>query len=394
MAVSLKDIYTNTRQKFKLELLAGKEGLNNTVSWVHLIEDVTTTDFIRGSELIITTGLGVKDEYWLEHFIENLYARHAVGLIVNIGAYIKNIPAHTLDFCEQINFPLFTMPWEIHLVDIMQDYCNRIIHAEQLELNESSAFLNAFRIPEKKDSYYPYLEEKGYKLKGSYCVLVIHPEEEIPPLEKEILFKKFRITATNILNRFSIQFAIVILNQDIFIVFHGIPADRIRKYTEKLNQVFLQDYANYKIRFGVGPQVMGAGNLYKSFQRGQSVLRIGKIKKNDIMYYDEIGINKIILAVEDHQVLTDMYQDNLGALENYDIQHNTDYLNILHLYLLHNSSVQAVAEETFTHRNTINYRIKKIKELLHSDLETMEDRFRFQLAFYIRDILKESENEK
>lgn len=392
MAVSLKNVYNDTRQKFKLELLAGREGLENTVSWVHLIEDVTTTDFIRGSELIITTGLGVKDEYWLDHFIESLSAKHAVGLIVNVGVYINEIPAHTLALCESNNFPLFIMPWEIHLVDIMQDFCNRIIHAEQLELTETQIFLNAFKSPENKASYFPYLEQNGYKLKGSFCAVVIRPENEILPSEKELLYKKFRITAANILNRLSVQTAIVILNQDIFVVFHNTPIDKIRKYADKLNQGFRREYALLKIRFGVGPLVIGADHIHKSIQRGQAVLGIGKTRNKELMFYDDIGINKIILAVEDRQVLTDMHRDTLGILENYDKQHNTDYLYILRLYLLHNSSVQAVADETFTHRNTINYRIKKIKELLSSDLNTTEDRLRFQLAFYIRDILEESEN--
>ncbi|WFR58451.1 PucR family transcriptional regulator ligand-binding domain-containing protein [Anaerocolumna sp. AGMB13025] len=392
MAVSLNEIYSDTKQKFKLDLLAGREGLKNTVSWVHLIEDVTTTDFIRGSELIITTGLGVKDEYWLEHFIESLSIQKAVGLIVNVGAYIKEIPPHTLEYCDKIHFPLFVMPWEIHLVDIMQDFCNRIIQAEQLELNESTAFLNSFMTPGYKDSYQPYLEQIGYKLKGSYCVVVIHPDKEIPLPEKDLLFKKFRILATNILNRLTVLFGIVILGQEIFIIFHGSSADKIQKYSEKLSQGFKKEFAFYKIRIGVGPLVTGADNICKSYKRGQAVLRIGKKQNNDIVFYDDIGINKVILAVEDRQVLTDLYQDNLSILENYDKQHNTDYLDILRLYLLHNSSVQAVADETFTHRNTINYRIKKIKELLSSDLDTMEDCFRFQLAFYIHDILEDSEN--
>ncbi len=391
MAVNLKNIYTDTKQKFKLELLAGREGLENTVSWVHLIEDVTTTDFIRGSELIITTGLGVNGEYWLEQFIENLSLQHAVGLIVNVGAYIKEIPSHTLEYCEKIHFPLFIMPWEIHLVDIMQDFCNRIIHAEQVEINESTAFLNSFLTPENRDSYQPYLEQNGYQLKGSYCVLVIHPDKDIALQEQELLFKRFRITAINILNRLSIPFCVLNLNQQVFIIFHGSTVDKIRTYSEKLKQGFKKEYTYYRIRIGVGPLVLGADNIHKSFKRGQAVLRIGKKQNIDIMFYDDIGINKVILAVEDNQVLADMYRDCLGVLEDYDKRHNTDYLAVLQLYLSHNSSVQAVAEQTFTHRNTINYRIKKIKELLSSDLDTMEDRFRFQLAFYIRDILEDSE---
>ena len=67
----------------------------------------------------------------------------------------------------------------------------------------------------------------------------------------------------------------------------------------------------------------------------------------------------------------------LGVLHNYDRKHKTDYENILRLYLNNNCSVQAVSAKTYTHRNTINYRIKKIKEILHSDLDNSEENFNY-----------------
>ncbi|WP_243145485.1 helix-turn-helix domain-containing protein, partial [Clostridium neonatale] len=59
----------------------------------------------------------------------------------------------------------------------------------------------------------------------------------------------------------------------------------------------------------------------------------------------------------------------------------------LKLYINNNSSIQAVSEKTFTHRNTINYRIKKIKEILNTDLNNPKDKFNYMLAFYIEEML-------
>jgi len=57
----------------------------------------------------------------------------------------------------------------------------------------------------------------------------------------------------------------------------------------------------------------------------------------------------------------------------------------LFFYLKYNGSIQAIAKELFTHRNTIQYRMNKIKELLDCNLEDAKDRFNYQLAFYIKD---------
>ena len=101
------------------------------------MEDESTIDFICGNELIVTTGLGSKNAEWIDNLIKDLINRHASGLMVNIGQYISKISDHTIKFCNDNNFPLFTTPWEVHLVDIMQYYCNGIINAEQQKSNEN-----------------------------------------------------------------------------------------------------------------------------------------------------------------------------------------------------------------------------------------------------------------
>jgi DNA-binding PucR family transcriptional regulator len=71
-------------------------------------------------------------------------------------------------------------------------------------------------------------------------------------------------------------------------------------------------------------------------------------------------------------------------LERYE-QNGNQLTETLRLYLNSNGSINHVSEALGCHRNTINYRIKKIKELLQVDLDSTQIRFQLQLALSIRD---------
>lgn len=55
-------------------------------------------------------------------------------------------------------------------------------------------------------------------------------------------------------------------------------------------------------------------------------------------------------------------------IKQYDITHQTDYLNTLYHYLHNNQSILKTAADLFLHRNTVNYRISKIEELFDLSL--------------------------
>ncbi|WP_018701876.1 helix-turn-helix domain-containing protein [Anaeromusa acidaminophila] len=56
-------------------------------------------------------------------------------------------------------------------------------------------------------------------------------------------------------------------------------------------------------------------------------------------------------------------------------------------YLEQDGSVQAVAKLTYVHRNTINYKLKKIRELTGCDLARSEERLQLMLALKIGEVL-------
>ncbi|MGN0354798.1 MAG: PucR family transcriptional regulator [Muricoprocola sp.] len=136
MAIFLSDIYNETKKKYELRLIAGKDGLNRELNWVYVAEDQTNSSFLRANELIISTGaLYDHTEKWLIHFIQTLIEKQTCGLILNIGKHISQneITSGVISLCEQHQFPLFVMPWHIHIYDITRDYYNRIFLEMQSE---------------------------------------------------------------------------------------------------------------------------------------------------------------------------------------------------------------------------------------------------------------------
>ena len=77
----------------------------------------------------------------------------------------------------------------------------------------------------------------------------------------------------------------------------------------------------------------------------------------------------------------------LGVLIDYDQKHNTQLEETLYQYLKFDSNQKAMAESLYMHRNTINYRLNKIKELTECQLDSFEEKMPYMLAFYIKEIV-------
>ena len=111
---------------------------------------------------------------------------------------------------------------------------------------------------------------------------------------------------------------------------------------------------------------------------------MAKKRKQDLFYFDRMGLYRLLYMVDDSRLLKEMAEEPLKPLLEYDRKHNANYVDTLELYLKHNGSIHAVSEEMFTHRNTVIYRMNKIKELLGTTLEKTEERIPYQIAYYIR----------
>lgn len=78
----------------------------------------------------------------------------------------------------------------------------------------------------------------------------------------------------------------------------------------------------------------------------------------------------------------------LELLMEYDRENHTDFLLTLYRFLQSNQNYREASEALFIHKNTLSYRIGKIKEILDDDLASNETIFTLNLSYRILIFLK------
>lgn len=172
-----------------------------------------------------------------------------------------------------------------------------------------------------------------------------------------------------------------------FYVLNDFPDDEIESIAEKIQSEKERYISVNKLYVAVSKTNNKLKSLPKTYQIVLRMLRLAVRADMTPMFYDRLEVKKLILAVDDISLLESIYNENLKKLEVYDRDNGTDYMSFLRLYLKYDGSVQRVAQETFVHRNTINYQLAKIKKILGNNLKTFEERFKIILAFEVRDVL-------
>ena len=173
----------------------------------------------------------------------------------------------------------------------------------------------------------------------------------------------------------------------IFFVLNDFSNDEIESVAEKIQSEKERYISVNKLYVAVSKTNNKLKSLPKTYRIVLRMLRLAVRADMTPMFYDRLEVKKLILAVDDISLLESIYNENLKKLEVYDRDNGTDYMSFLRLYLKYDGSVQRVAQETFVHRNTINYQLAKIKKIFGNNLKTFEERFKIILAFEVRDVL-------
>lgn len=385
LAISLRYLCKYAKENYGMNLICGESNMNNLVNWVHMLEDPETASFLHGQELIFSTGIGHASTDWYLDFAKGLVENQASGLVLNIGPYIQSVPEDLIAYCREVQFPLFTIPWKTRIVDITNDFCRKIIKSEENEVSVAAAFRNVIFFPEKISEFGPVLERKEFNLEAEFCIAAL--SLQVPSKDRFSDFdKSVRLHLAKILYNHSDRFNIFRQDKYLIIVLQGFPQDFIESAVEHLNEVCNFGGREYHIRAGISINDAGIHSLPRNYKRAVALLHLAERQGKAAVSYRNIGLYQLLLEVEDQNVMKTFYEETLGQLEAYDEKNQTDYLFTLKQYLENDASVQEVAKETFVHRNTINYKIKKIKEILQCDL-TYQDGLRLLLAFHIRELL-------
>ena len=113
------------------------------------------------------------------------------------------------------------------------------------------------------------------------------------------------------------------------------------------------------------------------------------LNREDIYYhYDKLACYHMMKLADSAVPLMQFCHNRILELNEYDINHNTDFTGTLLVYLEFSRSISKTAEILFIHKNTVTYRINKCFEILGTKIEDNDELFSFLFSLRILDYVR------
>ncbi len=139
----------------------------------------------------------------------------------------------------------------------------------------------------------------------------------------------------------------------------------------------------------------GFGRYYKQAKHAQEIME--RLEQDKIYcMYDSIRVCDMLLNGTLSEKVPVFLRDKELALYEYDQENGTEYFLTLYSYLRHSRRLEDVSKELNIHKNTVTYRINRVKEMFDLDLANANIRVGLYLAYHVlrlRSLEEEKENE-
>ena len=141
-----------------------------------------------------------------------------------------------------------------------------------------------------------------------------------------------------------------------------------------------------RVNVGIGTIVDSIKELSRSFKEAQTALEVGKVFDTDkaIVSYDNLGIARLIYQLPTtvcEMFLREVFKQ--GSIESLD----QETLFTIQRFFENNLNVSETSRGLFVHRNTLVYRLEKIKKLTGLDLREFDDAIVFKVALMVKKYL-------
>jgi len=166
---------------------------------------------------------------------------------------------------------------------------------------------------------------------------------------------------------------------------NGIESKDLEKLARSIVDTLSREFYT-KVVIGIGTTVNNIKDLARCFREAQAALEVGKVfdTEKPIVSYDNLGIARIIYQLP--TTLCEMYIKEVfkkGSIESLD----QETLFTIQKFFENNLNVSETSRKLFVHRNTLVYRLEKIKKLTGLDLREFDHAIIFKVALMVKKYL-------
>ena len=168
-------------------------------------------------------------------------------------------------------------------------------------------------------------------------------------------------------------------------VSEGAGIKELNKVAAQMEEA-LRDGTESTVVVGIGTVANHLRELAKSYKEAQIAIEVGKVFDTEkyIINYENLGIGRLIYQLPTtlcEMFLQEVFKKNpIDALDQ-------ETLFTIHKFFENNLNVSETARKLFVHRNTLVYRLEKIKKLTGLDLREFDDAITFKVALMVKKYL-------
>ena len=160
----------------------------------------------------------------------------------------------------------------------------------------------------------------------------------------------------------------------------------LEKMAKEMMEILRAESEDDKIHIAYGTVVNDIKEVSKSYKEAKLALDVGKIffDEKDIVAYSTLGIGRLIYQLPTtvcEMFLREVFKQ--GSIESLD----QETLFTIQRFFENNLNVSETSRGLFVHRNTLVYRLEKIKKLTGLDLREFDDAIVFKVALMVKKYL-------
>ena len=166
-------------------------------------------------------------------------------------------------------------------------------------------------------------------------------------------------------------------------------ADELERIARSMEET-LKNELFIKCVIGIGTVAEHLRELADAYKEAQTAIDVGKVFGNEksIMHYGNLGIGRLIYQLP--TTLCDIFLTEVFKKNSIDSM-DQETLFTINKFFENNLNVSETSRKLFVHRNTLVYRLEKIKKLTGLDLRQFDQAIVFKVALMVRKYLASRE---
>lgn len=173
-------------------------------------------------------------------------------------------------------------------------------------------------------------------------------------------------------------------NEEVFLIYlqveHQTDHEYATDFLDMIDRRLQHLLPDIEMIWGLGKRVKHFSDYHVSYQQARTALKIGYRKEKRRTWYDQTGLDRILLNLYEFDDMQEMMKNTITPLIKYEAERQMDLIGTFTAFHQYRGNVSQTARSLHLHRQSLLYRLRKIESLTGLSLNNSDHLFLLELC--------------